>query len=182
MKLNSLTKFIAVVAALTTCSAASAQEAATLSEDGTLAGKAFVVENTDEAVEAKITLTQDGKVVDTVETDEQGNFSFTNVEPGVYSMLGTSNPYVGQSVLDVAPPSQGSVGSVHQLGMTASTPQTVYQTFSSAPAQSFGGTSGGGALVGGRLLGQRPLLRLGVIGGIVAIAVSDDDDDASPDN
>ena len=45
-----------------------------------------------------------------------------------------------------------------------------------------GGFGGGGGIGGGRLLGNRRLLRLGAIGGIVAIAVSDnDDDDVSAD-
>ena len=196
MKLNPLTKFMAVVACFATCTAANAQEAITLQEDGSLKGKAFVAA-TDEAVDAKITLTQDGKVVETVTTDEKGNFSFANVEPGVYNMQGIADPYVGSAAVTVAPYAEAagcSSCSSCDLGMAA--PEAAYSTCGSAPAQSFaapcgcngggggllggGGGSGGGLGGGGGLL-SRPLLGLGVVGGIVAIAVSDDDDDASPD-
>ena len=203
MKTNPLTKLIAVVACFATCAAANAQEAITLQEDGSLKGKAFVA-TTDEAVDAKITLTQDGKVVSTVETDEKGNFSFANVEPGVYNMQGVADPYVGSADVTVAPYVADAGCQSCNLGMTASAPEVAYSSCGSAPAQAFsaspcgcgggggllggGGLGGGGVLGGGGLLGggggllSSPLVGLGVAGGIVAIAVSDDDDDASPAN
>ena len=207
MKLNPLTKLMAVVACFATCSAVNAQEAITLQEDGSLKGKAFVAA-TDEVVDARITLTQDGKVVSTVETDEKGNFSFANVEPGVYNMQGVADPYVGSAAVTVAPHAAGSGCSSCQscnLGLSNAAPEVAYSSCGSAPAQAFsaapcgcsggggfggGGIGGGGFGGGGGLLGgggglfRSPLLGLGVAGGIVAIAVSDDDDDddASPAN
>lgn len=195
MKLNPLTKLMAVVACVATCSVSNAQEAVTLQQDGSLAGKAFVAANADEAVEAKITLTQDGKVVSTVATDEKGNFSFANVEPGVYKMLGTADPYVGSAAVTVAPYAQDAGCQVCNMGMTAAAPEAVYESYASAPAESFsaapcgcaggggGGIigGGGGVLGGGGGLLSSPLVRLGVLGGVIAIAV-DDDDDASPTN
>ncbi len=201
MKINPLSRLFAVVACVATCSAVNAQDAITLQEDGSLKGKAFVAA-TDEAVDAKITLTQDGKVVSTVETDEKGNFSFANVEPGVYNMQGVADPYVGSADVTVAPFAASSGCQSCQscdLGMTASAPEVAYSSCGSAPAQAFsaspcgcggggllggGGLGGGGGLLGGGGGGlfSSPLVGLGVVGGIVAIAVSDDDDDASPDN
>ena len=199
MKLNPLTQLMAVVACFATCTAASAQEAVTLQEDGSLKGKAFV-SATDEAVDAKITLTQDGKVVSTVATDEKGNFSFANVEPGVYNMQGIADPYVGSAEVSVAPFSGGCQSC--NLGLSTPSPEVAYDTCGAAPVQACstcntcggggggllgggGGGIGGGGLLGGGggLIGSRPLLGLGVVGGIVAIAVSDDDDDdVSPSN
>ena len=191
MKLNPLTQLMAVVACFAACTAASAQEAVTLQEDGSLKGKAFVAA-TDEAADAKITLTQDGKVVSTVATDEKGNFSFANVEPGVYSLQGVADPYVGSADVSVAPFAGGCQSC--NLGLSTPSPEVAYNTCGAVPAQACSScnTCGGGGLLGGGgggfggggLLGgggggllSRPLLGLGVVGGIVAIAVSDDDDD-----
>ena len=194
IKLNSLSKLVAVIACLASCSVSNAQEAVNLQEDGSLAGKVFVAENATEAIDAKITLTQAGEVVATADTDEQGNFSFQNIEPGSYDMMGVADPYVGSGSFDVAPYSEGGCSSC-SMGLSTQAPEAVYDTCGAAPAQAFsaspcggGCNSCGGGLGGGRfgggggggLLGPRPLLRLGVIGGIIGIAVSDDD--ASPAN
>jgi len=184
MKFNPLTQFVAAVACFATCSVASAQEAITLQEDGSLKGKAFVAA-TDEAVDAKISLTQDGKIVSTVATDEKGNFSFANVEPGVYSLQGLADPYVGSADVSVAPFSGGGCQSCSScnVGFSSPAPEVAYSSCGSAPAQAFAAApcncaGGGGGLLSGGGGG-------GVVGGIVAIAVSDDDDDdddVSPSN
>lgn len=211
MKLNPITQFMAVVACLATCTAANAQEAITLQEDGSLKGKAFVAA-TDEAVDAKITLTQDGEIVSTVAADEKGNFSFANVEPGVYNMLGSASPYVGSAAVTVAPYAQDSGCQSCNLGMSVAAPEASYSSCGCAPAQAFSsapcgcssgcgggllgggggfggggggllGGGGGGLLGGGGGLFSSPLVGLGVAGGIIAVAVGDDDDDdASPTN
>ena len=193
INLNSLTKLFAVVALLGTCSASNAQEAVNLQEDGSLAGKVFVAETSEKAADAKMTLTQEGQVISTVNADEQGNFSFQNIEPGAYELLGASDPFVGQSSYEVAPYSNGGCSSC-SMGLVAQPAEVTYESCGASPAQSFsaspcggcsscgGGGGGGGFFSGGGrggLLGS-PLFRLGAIGGIVAIAVSDDDDDASP--
>ena len=193
--LNSLTKLFAVLAVVATCSVSNAQQAVTLQEDGSLAGNVFVAETAAKAADAKITLSQDGEVISTINADGEGNFAFQNIEPGAYDLLGSADPFVGQSSFDVAPFSSGGCSSC-SLGLSSQPSEVVYDSYS-APAQSFsscggcnscnscgcggggGGLFGGGG--GGGILGS-PLFRLGAIGGIVAIAVGDDDDDASPDN
>lgn len=201
INLKPLTKMLAAAACLAACSVSSAQEAVTLQEDGSLAGKAFVAETAEKAADAKITLSQEGEVVGSVNADADGNFSFQNIEPGSYSMLGVSDPYVGQSSFDVAPFSSGGCSSC-SMGLSSQPTETVYSSCGEAPAQSFsaspcgggcsscgcggagGGFGGGGGLLGGGggggFLSSR-LFRLGAIGGVIAVAVSDDDD-ASPDN
>lgn len=192
IKLNPLTNLFAVAMCFAGCSISNAQEAVTLQEDGSLAGKAVVTETSEAASDAKMTLTQDGEVVSTVNADDQGNFAFQNIEPGSYQVLGAADPFIGQASYDVAPFSSGGCSSC-SLGL--SEPTEAYSSCSSCSAQSFssspcgcgggGGFGGGGGLLGGGggggLLSSR-LFRLGAVGGIVAIAVSDDDDDASPDN
>jgi hypothetical protein len=188
INLNPLAKMFAAIACLAACSVSSAQEAVTLQEDGSLAGNAFVTETAEKASEAKMTLTQDGKVVSTVTADEEGNFSFQNIEPGSYEMLGAADPYVGQSSFDVAPYSDGGC-STCSMGLSAQPAEVAYSSCGAAPAQSFSaapcgscGGGGGGIGGGGGLLSSR-LFRLGAIGGIIAVAVSgDDDNDSSPSN
>jgi len=193
INLNSLTKLFAATACLAACSVVSAQESVTLQEDGSLAGKAIVSATAENAADAKITLTQEGQVISTVNADGEGNFSFQNIEPGAYDLLGSSDPFVGQASYDVAPFSTGGCSSC-SLGLSDQPAEVAYSSCDSAPAQSFsaspcggcnscggggGGFFGGGG-GGGGLLSSR-LFRLGAIGGVVAIAVSGDDD-ASPDN
>jgi len=200
--LNSLSKLFAVAAVVGCCSVSNAQEAVTLQEDGSLAGNVFVAATAEKAADAKITLSQEGKVISTVSADEEGNFAFQNIEPGAYDLLGSSDPFVGQSSFDVAPFSSGGC-SACSLGLSSEPTEVAYTSYSEAPAQSFSASpcgcsntcgcgggggggffGGGGGLLGGGggggLLSSR-IFRLGAIGGIVAIAVGDDDD-ASPDN
>lgn len=199
INLNPLTRMFAAAACLVACSVSSAQESVTLQEDGSLAGKAFVAETAEKAAEAKITLTQEGQVISTVNADEDGNFSFQNIEPGAYDMLGVSDPYVGQASYEVAPYSTGGCSSC-SMGLSSQPSEEVYSSCGAAPAQSFsaspcgGGCNscgcggGGGGLLGGGGFGgggggffSSPIVRLGALGGIIAIATSDDDD-ASPEN
>ena len=137
-----------------------------LTEDGKLTGKVFVtVEGEVKPVEARVVLAKDGVVVDSVQTDEEGLFAFANMAPGTYQMYGASDGFFGGDTVSVGPVGAPS----YDMGL-ASAP--VYDSFSMAPA------SGGGGFGGGGLAGNRRLLRLGLIGGIIAIAVSD----ASPED
>ena len=168
---------------------------ATLDADGNLVGKVFAKEEGDTApLSGSVTLSREGVVIDTVKADEDGVFSFANVEPGAYTMYGTAPGYVGSQTYDIGGYSDAGY-STADLGLSAYSPAASYESYSAAPCSScasscstcgaggggFGG--GGGGLGGGGLLGPRPLLRLGLIGGAVGIAVgvSGDDDDASPD-
>jgi len=198
IKLNSLTKMFAVTALLAGCSVTNAQEAVTLQEDGSLTGNVFVAETAEKAADAKMTLSQEGQVISTVNADELGNFAFQNIEPGAYELLGASDPYVGQTSFEVAPYATGGC-STCSMGLSSEPTEVAYSSCGAAPAQSFsaspcggcnscgcggggGGLFGGGGLGGGGGLFRSPIVRLGAIGGIIAIATSDDDDDASPDN
>ena len=175
---------------------------AILNADGELVGKAFAkVDGNDQPIEAKITLTKDGVVVKSVYAKEDGSFAFPSVEPGVYNMYGSAASYVGAAAVTVAPATQSCGCQPVNLGLNTCSANS-YSTFSSAPASACGGGCGGGRLFGGfggggfgggglfsggggfgsgfggggLLGGSSRLLRLGAIGGIVAIAVS------SPDN
>ena len=190
----SLNKFLVAAALCVASSPCFAQETAPtekvvpvenvkvmLTAEGELEGVALLGDKTPIA-NAKISLAAKGKVIDSVKTDEKGHFSFTNVAPGAYQMLGSADGFVGSQSYDVAPFSAASSCPTCSLGMNAVSSEVVYDSYSQAPLGSFSsscGGGGGGGIGGGRILGSR-LGRLGLIGGIVAIAVSGDND-ASPD-
>lgn len=163
-----------------------------VNQDGSLTGTVYAnVAGEETPVDAKITLVSEGVVVEAVQT-ENGSFSFANIAPGSYTITGATPGFAGGQAYEVAP-YNGTGHAPFNLGLQ-STNNVVYQNptaFYNAPVSSVsstvgggGGISGGGIgrgrLFGGRLGGRR-LLRAGLIGGVVAIAVSDDDDDVSAD-
>ena len=157
------------------------ESAVKLTEEGKLVGKAFAkVDGEAKPLEAKVTLSRNGVVIDSVTAKEDGSFAFSNVEPGAYQMFGSADGYVGGSSYDVQSCSSGGCSSAN-LGLQADTGMA-YDNYSAAPCSSCGGGFGGGGGFGsgigrGGLLGNRRLLRLGLIGSVVAIATSD----SSPD-
>lgn len=168
-----------------------ARKVVMLDENGSLNGSVEIEAKTGEDAEASkeatVTLSQDGVVVASVNADQEGNFSFANVEPGTYQLMGASDPYVGQSSFDVVPFNNGGGCASCGLGLSDASAPYAYDTYGSAPASSFGGScgcGGGGIGGGGGVLGNRRLLRLGLIGGGIAVAIAagdDDVDDASED-
>ena len=113
-------------------------------------------------------------------------FSFANIAPGAYTLTGSAAGFAGGQAFEVAPyagtgcstcnlglQSTGSV--VHQSSPVYDAPVSACGSCGSTCGSCGGGGFGGGG-GGGGLLGNRRLLRLGLIGGVVAIAVSDDDD------
>ena len=173
-------------------------------EEGELVGNVFAEKDGEATpVEAKLTLSADGVVVDSTVASEDGSFSFPNVEPGAYQLYGASDGYVGGQSYDVQPYSTSGGCSSCSLGLQSQPSEVVYNAPASAcsscaapasPCGCGGGLGGGGGFGGGGgggLLGgggggfnARRLLALGAVGGIIAVAVADDDDDddASPDN
>ena len=172
--------------------------AVSLDEEGQLLGKAFVA-GEETPLEAKVTISNsEGIVVDTVQAQEDGSFAFASIAPGTYNMYASAANYAAAQEFDVVPFSGGSGCSTCDLGLT-SFEQPVYETFSNAPVSACsacsappvsscgcGGGGGGGLFSGGGGGGgllRNPIVRLGAIGGIIAIATGDDDDDdASPDS
>ncbi|MEL7498292.1 MAG: hypothetical protein AAFN77_11830 [Planctomycetota bacterium] len=152
-----------------------------LDADGKFVGHVVAkVGKEDKPVSAVMTLIRGGVKVKTVRADEKGNFSFGNVPPGKYSVTGAAAEYVGASPVLAVEPVQGvQVGpGTNSFVLAAPSYQSSTPAVSYAPSA---GGGGGGFVGGGAAGGRRRLLRLGLIGGIVAIAVSGDDD-ASPDN
>ena len=154
-------------------------------EDGVLRGNVFTEKDGEKSpVSAKMTLTSDGVVVDSVEANEEGTFAFEGIGPGSYQLLGSADGYVGGQAYDVQPYAGETAGgcSTCNLGL-----QTYEEPFASnvyqAPASACGSCGGGGGGGGGGLLGgggglnTRRLFALGAAGAIIAVAVSDDDDD-----
>ena len=74
-----------------------------LNESGALQGRVFAMLGSEETpMVAKVSLASDGKTVASSETDVIGNFSFSDVEPGTYTMVGVSGEYVGDQVVVVS--------------------------------------------------------------------------------
>lgn len=155
-----------------------------LDADGNLKGKVVAKIGDDEKpVEAKMTLIRGGVKVKTIFADEQGNFSFGNVPPGKYSVSGSAARFAAVEPVAVvrASPNAAPTPIAQDNNIVLCAP--TYSSYSPAASYGYPASNGGGFVSGGRgrLLGGRRLLRLGLVGGIVAIAVSGDND-ASPDN
>lgn len=180
---------------------------ATLSQDGQLTGNVLTSKANEvtQVPNAKVSLVSQGKVIDSVTADAAGNFSFANVHPGPYQLVGTAAGMVGSNALTVAPFVASQPVTPSQVMLQSSASEFAYDSFSSAPLTSFstggcnvcnsagfggGGSFGGGSIggrigggrIGGRLLGGRGLLSPrgllvagGVAGGVIAIS------DSSPD-
>lgn len=127
---------------------------AMIDELGTLHGFIYRVDGNQKLpVEAKVTLSKDGKVVESVMTDESGTFSIPNVEPGVYDMFaaadsfvgnqtyevtGFSDQYTGVAAVDMAVGTPAAATYVDAAPMTYAAPAAqVYDNYSSLPVSSF---------------------------------------------
>lgn len=177
-----------------------------LSEDGTLEGRVFAMVGSEEApMVAKVSLAADGKTVASGETDVIGNFSFSDVEPGTYTMVGVSGEYVGDQVVVVSTKSnedadEGEEAYTALALQVAPVSAFADSSFVGVPMDSYAapvsgcsscGTSvgssfsacGGGCGGGGGIAGGSSLRRLAILGAAVAIpvALSGGDDMASPD-
>jgi len=168
-----------------------------LNKDGSLEGTALLNESKKAIADTKVTLTAEGKVVDSVQADENGTFAFANVAPGAYQVLGSADGFVGSSAYDVVSYG-GDLGgcSSCSVGMASAPSEVVYDSYASQPVSSFSscnacspcGNTCGGGLGGGRLgggLGSRlggGLLSNGRVGllGLVGLAGLGGDD-SSPD-
>ena len=179
-----------------------------LTQNGALAGRVVtMLESEETPVVARVSLTADGKTVATSTTDIIGNFSFDDVKPGTYEMVGVSGQYVGGQSIVVGEAVEGGESSVELRVSTAATAAPIANAplsalspvqggacsscASPAPASScstcgggVGGGIGGGIGGGGGAAfgGSSSLRRLLLIGTAVAIPVAiSGDDGASPD-
>lgn len=153
-----------------------------LNAEGELIGQAMAdVDGKEMPVEANLTIVKDGVVISSVVADEDGSFAFPSVAPGTYNMFGSAATFAGQQQFHVLPSGGGSCDCAN-IGLSPYSGGS-YSVFSGAPTGSFGGGGfyggGGGAFAGGSKL---RLLAIGGIAAGIAIAVSDDDGDASPTN
>ncbi len=172
MLLNTLTKAAALVAVCFIVSPVMGQTAqksltgatTMLSADGKLVGnvsttRAGIVNN------AKVSLVSQGKVIDSVKTDANGSFSFANVNPGPYQIVGSANGMVGAQALHVGPYTEATNAAPASVILQTSNQEAVYDAYASAPVSSFssapvanygsgctscsGGGLGGGYVAGG---------------------------------
>ena len=96
-----------------------------LKKDGTLTGTVFVLKDEEkQPINAKVSLSSDGVIIDSVKADETGTFSFDNVEPGSYDMFATADNMVASQAVEVMPYADGGFvdgGSVSYTHLTLPT-------------------------------------------------------------
>ncbi|QEG20822.1 carboxypeptidase-like regulatory domain-containing protein [Mariniblastus fucicola] len=184
-----------------TINVADSGEAAMLSADGELTGNVLTssADQITQVPNAKVSLVSQGKVIDSVTTDSTGSFSFANVHPGPYQVVGSAAGLVGSKLLTVAPFAKSTPAAPSTVMLNSAAPDVIYDSYGSAPVTSFapspacntcsgsgfGGGYGGGSVAGGRLGGRlgrgllsspRRLLFIGgLAGGLAAL------EDSSPD-
>lgn len=112
---------------------------ATLSSDGQLTGS-VITATADQVPNAQVSLVSQGKVIDSVTADASGNFSFANVHPGPYQLVGTAAGLLGSNALTVAPfvTAQPVTPGRVTLQPTAAAPQVLYDNVATAPVASLG--------------------------------------------
>lgn len=166
--------------------------------NGELVGQATaIVSGQPVAIEANISLVQNGVLISKILAQEDGSFAFPNIAPGQYDMFGVASSYCGQQAFTVMPGSDCTVCQ-ESVPIELSQGGGCYRSLGGAPAASctcagggglggggFFSSGGGGGFVsgggGGGALAGNGLRLLGVGGIVTAIAVgSSDDDDASP--
>jgi hypothetical protein len=78
-----------------------------LDSNGVLTGYVFAMLDDEQApMLANVTLAAGGKTVASGDTDVVGQFSFKDVEPGEYTMVGVSGEYTGNQTVVVMPAEQ----------------------------------------------------------------------------
>ena len=160
-----------------------------ITQDGSLKGKVFSgAEGAPVPQNAKVTLSSEGVVIDTVEAEEDGSFAFAGIGPGSFQIIGAADGLIGGQAINVQPYAgelSGGCSScavalepAYQEAPCSTCSDSLYQAPASACGCGGGGFGGGGfGGGGGGILGGRRLLALGGVGAIIAIATSDDDDD-----
>lgn len=145
MLLNKLTTLTAIAAVCLIVSPVAGQNGETsivdaastamLTANGNLSGN--VQSATSQVPQAKVSLVSQGKVIDSVTTDEAGNFSFANVNPGPYQIVGSAEGMVGSSALNVAPFAQAAGAAPATVMLQGASADAMYDTYSSTPVSSF---------------------------------------------
>ena len=113
---------------------------ATLSSDGQLTGS-VITATADQVPNAQVSLVSQGKVIDSVTADASGNFSFANVHPGPYQLVGTAAGMLGSNALTVAPFVASQPVTPGSITLQPSTPQVMYDSVGSAPVAALSGCS-----------------------------------------
>ena len=132
-----------------------------VSENGELAGSILKAagDRNVAVAEAQVSLVSQGKVIDLVKTNASGQFSFQDVQPGQYQVVGSASGLVGSQMLNVTPFNESQPPAPSQVTLHPTTAEHVYSNYSSTPvstlsttpAQSYGG---GGRFGGGSIRGS----------------------------
>ncbi len=150
-----------------------------LDQDGKLNGNAFAQSGEVKTpLAAKVTLAVDGKTMQAVVADESGQFSFADIQPGVYTITAASSKFLGTETIQVEPVSVVDA-SLEPAAATVDVPMAAVQgdamimdmpmgAVGGSCGSSCGGGGGGGVHGGGGGFGR--LLPLAGLVGLVGLA------------
>ena len=130
--------------------AATIQAAPTmLSENGNLSGMIIAPTTSNiqgeiqNVTNARVSLVSHGKVLDIVTADETGSFSFANVQPGEYQVVGSAEGLVGSQLFQVASFTKpATITAPSTVMLQPASPQVTYDAFGSAPVAALSGSCG----------------------------------------
>ena len=111
-------------------------DSTTLSAEGMLIGNVRTA-TADVVNNAKISLVSQGKVIDSVVSDESGSFSFSNVNPGPYQIVGSANGMVGAQAFHVGAFNETASAAPASVILQASAQESVYETVGTAPLAAY---------------------------------------------
>lgn len=111
---------------------------ATLSADGQLTGNVVTAkaDKVTQVPNAKVSLVSQGKIIDSVTADASGNFSFANVHPGPYQLVGAAAGMLGSNALTVAPFAKSQPVTPGSVMLQPSAPQAMYDSYAATPVAS----------------------------------------------
>lgn len=119
-----------------------------LSETGILSGMIIAPTSSTEGeiqnvANARVSLVSHGKVIDIVTADETGSFSFANVQPGEYQVVGSAEGLVGSQLFQVASFTKpATITAPSTVMLQPASPQVTYDAFGSAPVAALSGSCG----------------------------------------
>ena len=109
---------------------------ATAAGDGVVSGQVYaMIDNQKSPIVGRVSLTDaEGKTISSLTTDEGGNFSFTNLEPGAYKAVGVAGDYIGSAAVQVV---GGDIAPSVPLAVAPASSGAIFDSYASLPAESF---------------------------------------------
>lgn len=110
--------------------------------DGAVRGQVFtMLDNQKAPLVGKVSLTDlDGKTISSLNTDDDGNFSFNDIEPGMYKAVGVAGDYIGDTEIEVIVDEEAAQEGEYTaipIAVAPASSSAIFNTYASLPAASF---------------------------------------------